>query len=212
MPSSETRTGDQRITWERPNSDMPPPADTRSRLMPDVRRKRKEEGYMIRRFLIVVVAALIASQAHADVASHRKMSEDLLKMLKIDKMMGPMYEQINKMQGDMISKMNVPEDLKEITKRHMSRVNDLVRREIGWDNLKSDFIDIYVDEFSESDIREMITFYKSPAGKKFIEKSPILMQRAMLISQGKVIKLMPEIERLTKDMQLEIEQQIKTKK
>ena len=167
---------------------------------------------MIRRFLIVVVAALIASQAHADVASHRKVSEDLLKMLKIDKMMGPMYEQINKMQGDMISKMNVPEDLKEITKRHMSRVNDLVRREIGWDNLKSDFIDIYVDEFSESDIREMITFYKSPAGKKFIEKSPILMQRAMLISQGKVIKLMPEIERLTKDMQLEIEQQIKTKK
>jgi hypothetical protein len=191
---------------------MPPPAATRPRLMPDVRRKLKEEAYMIRRFLIVVVAALIASQAHADVASHRQVSEDLLKMLNIDKMMGPMYEQINKMQGDMISKMNVPEDLKEITKRHMSRVNDLVRRETGWDNMKSDFIDIYVDEFSESDIREMITFYKSPAGKKFIEKSPILMQRAMLISQDKVIKLMPEIERLTKDMQLEIEQQIKTKK
>jgi hypothetical protein len=38
------------------------------------------------------------------------------------------------------------------------------------------------------------------------------MQRAMLISQGKVIKLMPEIESLTRDMQLEIEQQIKTKK
>jgi hypothetical protein len=45
---------------------------------------------------------------------------------------------------------------------------------MSWTYLKERFIKIYTDEFSESDLRSLIVFYRTDVGKKAIEKLPIL--------------------------------------
>jgi len=39
---------------------------------------------------------------------------------------------------------------------------------------------IYMDEFTHDDIRAMIKYYESPAGKKFAEKSGILFEKTQM--------------------------------
>jgi uncharacterized protein len=45
---------------------------------------------------------------------------------------------------------------------------------MSWEYLKERFIKIYTDEFSESDLRSLIVFYRTDVGKKTMEKLPIL--------------------------------------
>lgn len=166
---------------------------------------------MIGRAMLIVAALLFCQPAHAADPSHRKACEDLMKMFQVDKMLGPMYAQINKMQEDVIKGMNIPDDMKELSNRHMKRINELTRREMSWDAMKNDFIDVYVEAFTEQDIREMIRFYDSPLGRKTIEKTPFLMQRILEMSQKRVMKLMPEFEKLAKEMAEEVERMKKSK-
>ena len=42
---------------------------------------------------------------------------------------------------------------------------------------------IYKKHFSLSDIEELIEFYDSPVGKKFVEKSPLIIQESMIVGQ-----------------------------
>lgn len=54
---------------------------------------------------------------------------------------------------------------------------------MNWDNVKQDYISVYVDTFTEQELKGIIGFYKSPAGKAFVKKSPEMMKRSMDISQ-----------------------------
>ncbi len=161
---------------------------------------------MMKRIVVVLVLLLICPPAYADEASHRKACEDLLKMMNVDKMMAPMYGQIKRTQMESMKNINIPEDMKDISDRYFERMNDLLKKEMSWDNLKGDFVNVYIEVFSESEVNEIIGFYNSPIGKKLVERSPILMQKSMEISQKKVVKLMPEIEKLSSDMREEIRQ------
>jgi hypothetical protein len=127
-------------------------------------------------------------------------------MWNIDKMIGPMYDQVKKMQEDMVAKMDLPDDMKDINSKYMNRINDLIKKEMSWDGMKEDFIGIYMEVFTEPEIREMIDFYNSPIGKKSIEKAPELMTKVFAMSQNRVKRFMPEIDRLTKEMAEEIRQ------
>lgn len=57
-----------------------------------------------------------------------------------------------------------------------------MEEELGWAKVKNDYIDICVKTYSEREICAISEFYKSSAGKKFIEKMPQLMQESMAIS------------------------------
>jgi hypothetical protein len=79
-------------------------------------------------------------------------------------------------------------------------------REMRWDNIKEDYINLYVDVFSESELRELIRFYKTPLGQKLIEKTPLLMQRSMRIGQQKMMRVMPEIQAISREMMQDLEE------
>jgi len=167
---------------------------------------------MTRRLLIIVAVLLVSSLVYADDASHRKACEDMMKMWKIDKMLGPMFDQVKKMQEDMVGKMKIPDDMKDINSKYLNKMNEMIKKEMSWDGMKEDFIGIYMEVFSESEIREMIDFYNSPIGKKSIEKAPELMQKVFSMSQNRVKRFMPEIERLSNEMAEEIKQRKQTGK
>ncbi|NJL13040.1 MAG: DUF2059 domain-containing protein [Microscillaceae bacterium] len=42
---------------------------------------------------------------------------------------------------------------------------------------------VYFHHLSESDLDELITFYESPIGKKFVSKNPMIMQESMQVGQ-----------------------------
>ena len=48
-----------------------------------------------------------------------------------------------------------------------------------FDELESSIVLIYADNFTAAELRELIAFYKTPTGQKFLEKTPLVMQQTM---------------------------------
>jgi hypothetical protein len=75
-----------------------------------------------------------------------------------------------------------------------------LRRWEGWDKIKEDIIDIYVDVFTKEELEGIIAFYKTPVGQKLIKKQPELMQKSMEIIQKQLTTIMPKVQKAIQDM------------
>ena len=63
-------------------------------------------------------------------------------------------------------------------------------KSIDWEEK---FAKIYAAEFTTEELQGLIDFYKSPIGKKFLEKQPQLMAATMGKMSGEIEKLWPTI-------------------
>ena len=102
----------------------------------------------------------------AENTGHRRAVADLFAELG----MGAVMEQtVASLAGQL---MNAVED----DSGYHDAVDAFVKKYIGWDALRTDVENIYMQYFSEEEIRALIAFYQSPAGKKFAALSPAIAQ------------------------------------
>lgn len=127
-------------------------------------------------FIGLAIACLITSSVWASSNSHRQAAEELLKVSNLSSTMDRMIMQMVEMQLQQKPMMEPYRDiLLQFFNKHLS-----------YSSIKYDFIDIYTEEFSEQELREIIKFYKTPVGKKTITKLPILMQKGAQVGMAKV--------------------------
>lgn len=69
-----------------------------------------------------------------------------------------------------------------------SIMKDFLHKYLRFEALRPDFIALYKKHFTEPEIRELITFYKTPVGIKSIQMMPILFQEGAEIGQRKVME------------------------
>jgi hypothetical protein len=74
-------------------------------------------------------------------------------------------------------------------------MSDFLTEHMSWKNLERGFIDDYVETFSQTEIEDMIRFYKTPTGAKAISKMPELLKRGAQRGVEKVQKHMPELQK-----------------
>nr|ACO70902.1 hypothetical protein [uncultured Verrucomicrobiota bacterium] len=55
--------------------------------------------------------------------------------------------------------------------------------EIKWVEIKPKIVDLYVREFTEQELKDLLAFYQTPSGKKAIIKLPVVMQQGAVIGQ-----------------------------
>lgn len=73
-------------------------------------------------------------------------------------------------------------------------MTDFMRKYMNFDDLKPDMAKIYQEEFSESELKEITAFYRTPTGKKVAEKLPVLTQRGAAIGQRRMQEHLPELQ------------------
>ena len=62
-------------------------------------------------------------------------------------------------------------------------VHDYIAKYMSWARLKKEFVSLYAAEFTESEIRDIATFYRSSTGQKAVAKIPVLMQKGASVGQ-----------------------------
>ena len=72
----------------------------------------------------------------------------------------------------------------------------LIGQSLGGDAFLAEVAQVYVDVFTLEEIETVAAFYRSPVGRKMLDKMPELMARSMEISQRMVADMMPGIESL----------------
>lgn len=88
----------------------------------------------------------------------------------------------------------------EMAAKLHAKTFDTLSKEMSWDALKEDYVTIYAETYSEEELKGLIEFYKSPIGQAFTKKQPELMKRSMVLMQKRMMKWMPKIQAMSKDM------------
>jgi hypothetical protein len=158
----------------------------------------KGDRKMNKTILAIISAAAFVNMGYAEVSPETKvLAGQLLECMDMKKQMEQSFEIVKQSIPSMMSQMGVSgsastEDAQNI----MTEVMNLVAEEMNWDKLKEDYIAIYAETFTADELQGLVDFYNSPAGKKFTEKQPEIMQRSMQVSQTHMVKLMPKIQAL----------------
>lgn len=120
---------------------------------------------------------------------------------------------------EMLISMNLPtmldqsiESMIDAQTRHnpmMAAFEDIFRtffhNHMSWKNLKDVYVQMYMDEFTENELREITAFYQSEVGQKAVNVAPLLMQKGMMIGEEIVTENLPELERMLDKRMMELE-------
>jgi hypothetical protein len=125
--------------------------------------------------------------------------------------MEPVFGQMKLMMEQQFDQMGVSEDKRPLLKKYTDKLVNLLRKEMGWENIKNDFISAYVETFTEDEIRAILGFYRTPAGQTFIQKMPLLMKKSVEISQKKIPEMIEKMQQITTEMIEEMRGEIEKK-
>ena len=148
---------------------------------------------------------ITSSTTFEDQDSHRAAALKLLEVAKTEDMLVQMKAHLEQM---MIQQMNAV-DLAPEAKQEFSAIQqdlmEWVNSFFGWEAMKDLYVDIYVEVFSEDELKELIAFYQSPLGQKMIAKMPELMQKSMektqLILQAKMPEFRDKLNKTVEELQ-----------
>ena len=65
---------------------------------------------------------------------------------------------------------------------------------MSWASMKDDMVKLYVNEFTEAELKELSAFYQTPIGKKSLQKMPTLMAKSAEMAQRRVQEHLPELQ------------------
>jgi hypothetical protein len=65
--------------------------------------------------------------------------------------------------------------------------------QFSWTTLEPEFIQLYVEVFTEAELRELTAFYRTELGQKMLLRLPEVMQRSMAITQARLQEALPQL-------------------
>ena len=74
-----------------------------------------------------------------------------------------------------------------------SLLNQMLVGQFGWDAMEADIVQIYLDTFNESELREITAFYRTELGRKLLDRMPEILQRSMALTQQRLQHELPKI-------------------
>lgn len=155
--------------------------------------------------LAILCALLLISPTAASDTSHRAAIEEMLHLAGADQIMEPLYRQLEEMLDAQFAQMGVEEEHRPIVQKYNRKMFQLLREEMSWEVMKNDFINLYLKVFTEEEIDEINSFYRSATGRKMVDKMPQLMRESMILSQRNLERLMPHIQQITEEMTAELQ-------
>jgi uncharacterized protein len=142
--------------------------------------------------VITLVAAVffavtgVLAQANPDVDPHRGAAAELTELLRMEEMIQQSYQEMVDVQVRGNAQLRPYRDV----------MVAFFEQYMAWETLRDDIIDLYVEAFTEEELRELIFFYSSPVGQKALEVMPELMRRGTELGTRRVQQHLPELERM----------------
>ena len=151
----------------------------------------------------LVICIALALPAFADDASKTAKIQELFQLTHVDQIQKQMVQQMRSMVSTQVAN-TLPKSIPPETSREIAQdedhMFDVIMSRVGWATLAPKMVQIYAETFSEDEIDAILAFYKSPAGQAFLDKMPTLMNKTMAITQENMQAIMPEIQRMSKEM------------
>jgi uncharacterized protein len=80
-----------------------------------------------------------------------------------------------------------------------SQIVRALRDTLSWQKLEPLFLDIYRRNFTQQEVNDMLTFYRTPTGRSVVDKLPTTMQQAGQAIQGMLPGLVQQLQQIEND-------------
>jgi len=140
-------------------------------------------------FTTVLALGLIANTSQADDASHKAAVQELFKVMHMDETMA---KSIDAMLDQQV-KQN------PVLARFRAVMSAFLQKHMSWESIEPEMAKIYMQEFTEEEIKDMTAFYKTPLGQKVVTRTPIMMAKGAEIGQERVQANMAELQKMIAD-------------
>jgi len=134
----------------------------------------------MRLHLFLILPLVVCSVSLADEATHREAAVRVLEITKADAAMKSGFQAMIDPVLASMRQRGMPEAAAQEVKEAFSQ---WFTEEIKWEDIKPKMVEIYVQQFSEAELKELQAFYQTPTGQKAIEKLPIVMQQGANIGR-----------------------------
>ena len=155
---------------------------------------------MIRIPVLLFMGALLLAMAArpGEEIGHRQAVEELFEVLGMERAHKAGMEQMLAVQIQQNPQIGLFGDVhRRFFEKHMS-----------WESLREEFIGVFMEEFSERELRELIAFYRTPTGQNTVTKLPVLMSEGSRLQARLLREKMSELERMIR----EEEERLRTKR
>ncbi len=125
----------------------------------------------------------------------QKLAEEVLGLMDVQKSIESSLEFVKQMQTAQLAKAGLG-GLSPAQKAAQAKVMDVLAQEMSWDKVKDDYIRMYANAFTEEELKGLVEFYKSPAGRALVEKTPELTKQSMEMSQQRMMQVLPKLQAL----------------
>jgi hypothetical protein len=150
----------------------------------------------MRRFLMVVLVVLLPLSAFAG-SEKEALSEEMMGMMQMDRMMSQMKMQVERMIGQMNAQFSIPEHANSDYESFQKKVMDKAFKVMDLEGSRVEITKLFTELYTLEELKEIVALYKSPAGQAMLTKQPEVMQKAFSMSQEKMKALIPELQRMS---------------
>lgn len=158
------------------------------------------------RTVLASITLFITLGAHAAPATLESV-ENLLVATKVESTIDTMYTSLEQMmrQGMAQSTQGKPlsAEQQRIIDGMPAKFVAVMREELNWPKMKPLYIQLYRDTFDQEEVEGLLVFYASPAGKAFVDKMPLVMQKSMTLTQTLMQTLGPKMAAAMKEAMAE---------
>jgi hypothetical protein len=156
--------------------------------------------------LFLLACALLASSSVYAAPPSKESIDRLLKASNVEETLATTRQQVDQMMRGAITQslknQNAGPEAEQVAATFSTKVAGFMSEEMSWEKMRAVYQQVYAESFTQEEIDGLIAFYESKAGKAFVTKMPVVMQKSMTLMQE---RLAPMMQRLQQSMQETLE-------
>jgi hypothetical protein len=159
--------------------------------------------------------SLFVATAHAAAPTDASIKE-LLQATQSKELLQSVQSQIDNMTAgimrDAASSTKIDEEKQKALDKFREKMIAIQKEELSWEKMEPMLISIYASSLTQEDVDGITAFYKSPAGKAYVQKIPAIMQQTMMQMQAKLKPMAEKVKQAQKELNEEFANIDKKKK
>jgi hypothetical protein len=146
---------------------------------------------------IVLMLFLCSSASFA--GTKEDLAKEVLKSTDVHKLSDQVVSQVLQMQAAQLKLIAIPADRQAEEKALHEKIQKKLTETVNWEKLEAEYGKFLVEVYTEDELKAILTFSRSKEGQSIIRKEPVVLGKIMLLMQGRVQTVLPEIQKMTRD-------------
>jgi hypothetical protein len=135
------------------------------------------------------------------------LAEKIISLTNMNRMLEQTKEQVLQMESQMMDQFDIPADQKAAAAAFRKKLTEKTFEIMSFDNMHDEYAALFAEVFTLDELKGLVAFYESPVGRSMIEKQPVIIQRAMQITQKRMAVLVPEIQKMAKEFEASLKKE-----